>query len=292
MKEIEYTFRNNGLGEYNDDVFDQIFDLTNHEYIFSLKPSSKTKFWRFGFALSEIQTFEFLPWKGRYDNKLLKYIEIDVGEKPTGTWERTEMIALAAREIEGYEGHPKAKDTYIENSEVEIRTNLDSSGNVAVSYFSQSTNDSETYPIIGYYYFKIFAWADELEFEISCSIRQSELSEKNYKSSGNFPKSEIPSPSSRSNYNAESPNANNSFNQTSDESLDFDISKTKEIAGTLKGGLNALIQSHNRWYSISENKTKDLFGNKIGEVLRIVDDILKTTGTKGTLDGSRAIGSF
>ncbi len=35
---------------------------------------------------------------------------------------------LAARNIEGYEGHPKTKETYIENSEVEIRINLDSSG--------------------------------------------------------------------------------------------------------------------------------------------------------------------
>jgi hypothetical protein len=172
MEEIKYTFRNNGLGVHNDDVFDQVFDLTNNGYTFSIKPGSKTRFWRFGFALSELQTFEFSPGKGRYDNKLLKYIEIDVGQKPPDkVWERPGQIDLAARGIDGYEGFPRIKETYIENSELEIRINLDSSGNVAVSYFSQSANDSETYPIFRYNYFKVFAWADELEFEIGCAVK-------------------------------------------------------------------------------------------------------------------------
>ena len=280
-QQLKYTFRNNGLGENNDDVFDQIFDLTNNEYIFLVKPSLKTKFWRFGFVLSEKQTFAFFPVKGRYANNLLKYIEIDVGQKPSGVWERPTKIDLAARNIEGYEGHPKTKETYIENSEVEIRINLDSSGNIAVSYFSQSTNDSETYPILGYYYFKIFAWADGTEFEIDCSITQSELDINNY--SINFddsPTISSESPESSSEY---------SSGKSNDEPLFYNISKTKEIARILKAELNALIQKHNSWYSIAENAQENQFGNAIGKLLQIIDEILKTTANSHPTFNSRLI---
>ncbi|MEO7044465.1 MAG: P-loop NTPase fold protein, partial [Ferruginibacter sp.] len=278
-----YTFRNNGLGEYNDDVFDQVFDLTNHEYIFSLKPGSKTKFWRFGIVLSEIETFEFLPANGRYSNKLLKYIEIDVGEKIAGSWRQPQKIGLASINIENYEGHPKAQETYIENSEIEIQISLDSSGNVAVSYFSQSASDSDTYPIIGYNYFKIFAWADETEFEISCSIRELELSEKNYNSNANFEGSGITSSQSPESSSAYNPNESNN------EPPSYNISKTKEIAGVLKTELNALIQKHNSWYTISENTQEDQFGNSIGKLRQIIDDILNTTENSHPTFNSRLL---
>jgi len=55
-----YKFTNNGLGQYNDDVFDYpAFDLNDNEYNFLLQPGNKTKFWRFGMVFSEYSNFSF-----------------------------------------------------------------------------------------------------------------------------------------------------------------------------------------------------------------------------------------
>jgi len=152
MPTLKYTFRNKGLGEFNDDVFDrQIFDLSNNKFTFLIQPSDKTKFWRFGFVLSKTKEFQFLPTNGRYNNKDLKFIEIDVGDKPSGAWQSSNLIALGSYYIEGFIGKPKIKRGYKEYSEVEISLKFDSDRNVYASYSSTNLKDSEHFPISGYY---------------------------------------------------------------------------------------------------------------------------------------------
>ena len=248
MEPLNHKFTNNGLGENNDSLFDYpSFDLTENEYTFFIKPSNTTKYWRFGFVLSQSKEFEFLPHDGRYKNKSLKYIEIDVGDRPKGHWDLPNLIALGSREIEGFQGHPKRKKTYKEFSEVQLSLKLDSDLNVFASYITQNAQDSERYPIKGFNYFKIFAWADNLEFEIDCSISiESSIQENN----------------------------DSKINKQDDEPASYNISVTKKVAETLKKELNGLIQKYDSWYSISENEQEDRFGNSIGNLLKFIDTVL------------------
>ncbi|HLG39196.1 MAG TPA: hypothetical protein VI461_05980, partial [Chitinophagaceae bacterium] len=82
MENLQYTFRNQGLGAYNDDVFNHpSFDLESNEYTFLIQPSLKTTFWRFGVVLSKTKDFRFEPNIGRYNNTDLRFIQINVGEQ-------------------------------------------------------------------------------------------------------------------------------------------------------------------------------------------------------------------
>ena len=66
MDTFNYTFKNNGFGEYNDDVFNHLFDLTNSEYIVRILPNAKTGFWQFGIRLSKTENIEFYYPTGKY----------------------------------------------------------------------------------------------------------------------------------------------------------------------------------------------------------------------------------
>lgn len=155
MKRLNYTFKNQGLGIFNDNVFDKLpFSLIENEYTLILRPSLKTKFWRFGFAFSKIEDFQFEPAKGRYDNHDLKFVEINVGDRDEDGWAMPNRIAIGSYHIDGYEGFPKIKETYVEYSSVEIAVNSYSDGKISIAYFSYPVSDLQIFPLSGYRDFK------------------------------------------------------------------------------------------------------------------------------------------
>jgi hypothetical protein len=175
---LKNTFRNNGLGEYNDDVFEYpVFSLKGKRYEFKLTPGLQTKFWRFGLALSNTESFHFDPSYGRYSALELKFIEVDVGEKNNGRWEFPKRLQLSTYYIDVEDAILSRCSTYQEYSSVILTIQLEiGSGNIVVSYSSDGCElYSKTLPVSGFDYFKIFAWADETEFEIDVEIRTSAL---------------------------------------------------------------------------------------------------------------------
>ena len=94
---MQYTFHNQNLTEYNDDVFrETTFDALGREFAFDLKPGTATLFWRFGLAFSRTESFDFEPNRGRYNNRDLCFIEIDVGGMSNDKWAHPNTIALAS----------------------------------------------------------------------------------------------------------------------------------------------------------------------------------------------------
>jgi hypothetical protein len=181
MKAYSHIFRNKGLGEYNDDVFeDAVFELIRYKYTFLITPSDKTTYWRFGFAFSKEKDFQFNPNLGRYNNQDLKFVEIDVGSKDgEGQWISGNILWLGSYYIEGFIGQPKPKKGYVSFSEVKVELQAASSNFISAAYTSGSITDNALFPIKDYPYFKAFAWADGVEFELDCTI----LSEED---TGNF----------------------------------------------------------------------------------------------------------
>src|SRR5260221_11420642 len=96
MEELQLTFKNVGLGEYNDSLFEYPpFDLINKKYTFLLAPGKSTSFWRFGIAIAKDKDFQFEPNKGRYNNDQIRFIELNVGERNQGIWELSNRLQLS-----------------------------------------------------------------------------------------------------------------------------------------------------------------------------------------------------
>lgn len=259
MESLRHTFRNNGLGEYNDDVFEQLFDLSGKEYILKVYPNKKTKFWRFGIRLSKTDNIEFYSPEGRYiEPGFKKFIDIHLG---VGNWDRTldawsspRNISLAQYNL--FEDPLKHvldnSETYTEFGKVEWMIKyIQEQKSLYVSYEAEGCKAfSASYPLNSEYkYFKVFAWADATDFEIECTIDK-----------------------------LETQSFSNSIaaNQESNEPNSYDLRITKKVAETLKKGLNGLIQKYKDWYEISENTHEDQFGNAIANLLKIIDTVLST----------------
>jgi hypothetical protein len=169
-------FTNNGSSEYNDDVLNTVFDLANKEYSFLIQPSPKTKFWRFGMVLSTAGKFEFNPSIGRYNDKNLRFIEINVGEVVENQWQSENRFQIGAYYLEGYSSPIRRFDNYVSGSEVRVRLKIEGADNlVLLGYSTENIQDKELFEIKGYRYFRLFAWADKIEFEINCTVEITEL---------------------------------------------------------------------------------------------------------------------
>jgi len=170
----DFLFKNSGERELNDIVFPgPPFELLYHSYTFAITPRSK--FWRFGFRLSKNKVVEFNP-AGRYVNPQYPDLQIAVGDRPSGIWIRPNKIELGNYHyIKGHENENPFNvcDTYEELSPVAIDLKHDyKSGTFIISYNAKGCPPFEkqiqTYE---YKYFKIFAWADFIDFELECKIR-------------------------------------------------------------------------------------------------------------------------
>ncbi len=188
MEEIHFTLKSNKQIEYNDEVYHQrIFELEHYIYNFSIQP--KVKYWRFGIRLSETKDIKFFHPSGRYNSpapqNTLEDIHLGVGDWDGKVWSNSNRLHLAQYYLRDYNTELNLCDTYVENSTVEWVVRFDNARNVLVmSHNSGSCSyDTELSVKEGYKYFKVFAWADEVQYEIDCTITVSDFLENQSKSS-------------------------------------------------------------------------------------------------------------
>lgn len=188
MEQIQLTLKSNETIEYNDKVYDsRVFKLEHYIYNFSIQP--KARYWRFGIRLSKTEDIKFLHPNGRYKNPApqdtLEDVHLGVGdhEKARG-WRNPNRLHLAEYYLNP-EPEINTCDAYVENSRVEWSIRFDNARNVLVStHRSEGCSYEAELPVKeGYKYFKVFAWADEVPYEIDCTITVSDIFENQNESS-------------------------------------------------------------------------------------------------------------
>src|SRR5579864_698872 len=99
-------FKNTGDIPYNDVASEELFNLEDVSYRFTLTP--KTKFWRFGIRFSKDPVIPFFHPNGRYNSSSHPNIEFNVGVKPpSGEWFDANRIEFGYYYLPGLEnGHP------------------------------------------------------------------------------------------------------------------------------------------------------------------------------------------
>lgn len=174
MKLPSIVFKNTGEKVRNDVIYDQIFELIDFSYVFTVFP--KTKFWRFGLRFSKTKEILFDINSGnRHEYSEYKDLHLSVGTSPnTGQWENSNRLELTQYHF----GPPNLLynrcENYVELGPVQFGINYDSSSKVlAIWYSSGKCQKYETQiELNDYEYFKIFAWADKIDFELSALIEQ------------------------------------------------------------------------------------------------------------------------
>ncbi len=172
MIKEEYKFKNDGGNIYNDVVYDKSFELLNHNYTFSLYP--KTTYWRFGIRLGETAHILFFHPDGRYKEDDIPDIHTGVGEWDGIHWSLPGRIHLAQYHLPAYDHLLDRKDSYTTMGDVLFNIQYESNtSHLLLFYKAEGCPDFSTRVAIDrkFKFFKIFAWADKIDFEIDCTIR-------------------------------------------------------------------------------------------------------------------------
>lgn len=177
MSDIQFNFKNSGDKEHNDVVFPGApFILKSFSYKFHIQP--KTEFWRFGIRLSKTEDISFVFNGDRHlqgDSHEYKDVHISAGDRPEGVWTNPNQFYVTAynfpKEVIKPDIH--GESTYKSGIPVEFRVELDSERNLLNVGTNSSVTSSWSTSIPldpEYKYFKIFAWADKVNFELDCTI--------------------------------------------------------------------------------------------------------------------------
>jgi len=164
MEQFIHTFRDNGnLSVYNDDVMPRTFDLEGSAFRFNLFPSNETKGWRFGIVLSEDENFSHLPFKGRYNDKTLRFMQANFNRKNANGWILENRVYLEMFNVDNENVIPWE---FPQQKRPEfIRVELRRAANNNDLIFLVKTNEKDfmcrPIPLPGYRYFKLAVWADE-----------------------------------------------------------------------------------------------------------------------------------
>ncbi len=169
MPDQVIRFKNSGHSEYNDIVYrEKTFDLLENDYSVLINPESS--YWRFGLVLSKTPDFDFEPQLGRYKNTALKFVQLNVGDFVNNNWSAANKLEFTTYYIdkgvldryEKYTGLSPLTLDVVSGSEVLTFTVRDAAASDALF------NTSLLLP--GYRYFRLFAWADYIEFSVNCTI--------------------------------------------------------------------------------------------------------------------------
>ncbi|AEV98136.1 hypothetical protein A4D02_33640 [Niastella koreensis] len=172
MIRLNYTFTNQGLGEYNDHVFPGVpFQLKDKKYRFTLQPTGLPVFLRFGIALSKTEEIDFAPQNGRYNNANLKFIEVHQGDLKEKKARSSNKLEIDTYYFSEHKGPRVTFQEYERGSIIDIWIQYDPSNETLRYKLTSGDNTYENnFSITGYNFFKIFAWADYHEFNIDVQI--------------------------------------------------------------------------------------------------------------------------
>jgi len=176
MEERKYKFKNNGSEINNDVVYDYPFDLLNFSHTFLIQP--KTKFWRLGLRFSKTSDIKFYHPLDRHKNKETPDIQISAGEcDKLYSWSLPNRLQLSQYYLGKLDHILKRFDTYQEQElirlDINFKKNTQDLGNILsiTVYIAGQPPISEILSVNeDYRYFKVFAWADKIDFEIDCSF--------------------------------------------------------------------------------------------------------------------------
>jgi internalin A len=179
-----FTFKNNGELINNDVVLPGHSFLANgYFYHFFIRP--KTSFWRFGIRLSKTETIHFYHPEHRYKSPDFQknYIDIHlgVGEWNNDEWFYPKKLHLAQYNINTENDHILNRaENYQERGAVEWRVQKNIEANELDISFTATPNISVSKKVKisdEFKYFKVFAWADKIDFELDCLVEITSLQE-------------------------------------------------------------------------------------------------------------------
>jgi internalin A len=176
----KFIFKNNGSNKYNDIVYPGApFILSGYTYKFQIKP--KTKFWRFGFRFSETENIEFYHPENRYVYHNLKDLHFGAGEYSDSIWKYSNHLQLIQYNFGNSKPIIDLWDSYQEFETVECILQYKSESKVLEISYATKEYTNELYNkkfslfLDDFRHFKIFAWADSINFEIECDFQINEL---------------------------------------------------------------------------------------------------------------------
>ncbi len=183
---MKYKLQNTGELIHNDVVLpSDTFKLIDNKYNFKILP--RTQFWRFGIRLSKTPDIAFFHPDHRYKTpEFDNYIDIHigVGEWNNVDWSLPNRLHLAQYNIPEYDHLFSRQDNYREYTDVLWMIQMDEKSGTFTSLLISKDNEVDLKVIEidpEFKYFKVFAWADKIEFklELDLSVSTEEVISKN-----------------------------------------------------------------------------------------------------------------
>jgi internalin A len=189
MNAFDFIFKNSGEKEFNDIIFPgSCFLLKDYSYLFTLTP--KSNFWRFGIRLSEEEEINFSEVGDRhFQNYLPKYkdLHLSAGDRLDNSWVRSNFINVVQYNFSSNDHLLYRSSNYEPKSIIRLTVyHVPDKNFLYIKYENGNFIEYEmAIPIEEEYkYFKVFAWADETDFELLCNFQISILnkveSEENF----------------------------------------------------------------------------------------------------------------
>jgi hypothetical protein len=163
----------NGGEEIRNDVLypEGPFDVINNSYILTIFP--KTEFWRFGVRLSRRKEIKIdLKNSDRHADRSCRDIHVSAGSIPFSTWSQPENFELNQYHIPERDHVLYRSPTYEPLSPVTFRiTHISEEKVLEVAVSAKGCKEYITrIPYDEFRYFKIFAWADLIAFDLDFVI--------------------------------------------------------------------------------------------------------------------------
>ncbi|MEO6850017.1 MAG: hypothetical protein ABI203_01540, partial [Mucilaginibacter sp.] len=171
---MDFSLQNDGHLIHNDMVLGgESFSLFNIAFLFKIR--AKTPYWRFGLRLSETPEIEFFHPEDRYQRPgfdRYKDVHLGVGEWNNANWMHPNRISLAQYNFDYPRHLLDRKDNYKENGWVEFYVqSIPGRQGLFVSYVADGCEPFSGFlPLdTAFRYFKVFAWADNIAFDLDCN---------------------------------------------------------------------------------------------------------------------------
>jgi KAP family P-loop domain len=175
VAEFNFILENEGGTEYNDSVYDRLFELENFTYQIKIRPQNP--FWRFGIRFSPHETVEFYAPQGRYNNSFYPNVELVAGDIPEPTRiENPNHVHLSGYWLPGLENSHIfnfVKD-YTPMDEIIMEFLYKEETEVLTISWRATPGQlhSTEINLKGLHYFKIFGWADWHPYRIEGTVNR------------------------------------------------------------------------------------------------------------------------
>lgn len=182
MSEFNFTFKSTSVEVFNDQILQgSPFLIQDYSYKFLIQP--KSSFWRFGIRLSKHKEIEFVKFGDRHlqeDPREFRDIHLSIGDKKTEQWVNPNVFHLAQYNFPKsiIDDHLLSSELgYRPQTQVEFRIGYDAERKlINVGYNAEGCASWSTSILIeDYMYFKVFAWADSISFELDCKLQVTSL---------------------------------------------------------------------------------------------------------------------